>query len=73
MKRIPKSLTVPSGYVDAWARLFARSPAELEADRQSRHPAPLPPGSRKAPVSTPQSTQSTGVLPVPHLPKREQP
>ncbi|QFX95205.1 hypothetical protein [Acidithiobacillus thiooxidans] len=40
---------VPRGYADAWARLFARSPAEIEAERQARTPAPppQPPGSRR--------------------------
>ncbi|MBW9248518.1 MAG: hypothetical protein GJU72_05455 [Acidithiobacillus ferriphilus] len=51
---------VPSGYADAWARLFARSPAELEDQRRASSPAM--PGSKqkacKAPVSAPQSTQT---------------
>ena len=46
MTRTPKSPTIPSGYLDAWARLFSRSPAELEAERQSRQ------GPKSAPQST---------------------
>ena len=71
MKRRGEAPAAPRGYADAWARLFARSPAELEAEKQARHPAPLPPGSRKGPISASQSTQTTGALPMPHLPEKE--
>ena len=51
---------IPSGYLNAWAKLFTRSPAEIEAERASRQPAPAPQpaGSRKGPISAPQSTQA---------------
>jgi hypothetical protein len=42
MKRKTKSLTVPANYMQAWGALFRRSPEELDADRQSRQPAPAP-------------------------------
>ena len=41
MKRRP-SVSVPEGYAAAWAKLFARSPEEQEAERQARQPAPAP-------------------------------
>lgn len=42
-------VTVTPQYLASWARLFARSPAEIEAERQARTPAPppQPPGSRR--------------------------
>ncbi len=75
MKRRKESAAVPRGYAEALSKLFARSPAEIEAERQARQPAPAPrtPNARQGPISAPESTQSTGVLPVPHLPKRKQP
>ena len=59
MKRTPKSPTIPSGYLDAWARLFSRSPAEIEAERQSRQPSPSPrtPNAQGGPKSALQRTQ----------------
>ena len=74
MKR-KESPTVTPAYLAAWAKLFARSPAEIEAERQARQPAPAPqpPGSRKGPISPPESTQTAEVLPVPHLPKKAKP
>lgn len=62
-------------YMAAWLRLFARSPAELEAERKARQPAPAPqaPGHRKAAITAPQSTQTIGVLPMPHPHKRRTP
>ncbi|OCX70058.1 hypothetical protein A6M27_12065 [Acidithiobacillus thiooxidans] len=60
MKRKTKSATIPSGYLDAWARLFTRSPAELEEQRRASSPAMT--GSKqkpcKGPISAPQSTQA---------------
>ncbi len=55
-----RSVTIPKGYADAWARLFARSPAELEAERQSRQPAPPPrtPNAQEGPRFALQRTQS---------------
>ncbi|MBU2718200.1 hypothetical protein HF563_02060, partial [Acidithiobacillus ferridurans] len=41
MKR-KESPTVTPAYLAAWVRLLARSPEELEAERQSRQPAPAP-------------------------------
>ena len=41
MKRRP-SVSVPKGYAAAWAKLFARSPEEQEAERKAREPAPAP-------------------------------
>lgn len=41
MRRRP-SVSVPKGYAAAWAKLFARSPEEQEAERQARQPAPAP-------------------------------
>ena len=73
MKR-KESPTVTPAYLAAWMKLLARSPAELDAERQARNPAPAPrmkAGTRQGPISAPERTQSTGVLPVPHLPKRE--
>ena len=73
--RRKESAAVPRGYVEALSKLFARSPAEIEAERQARNPAPAPrmkAGTRQGPISAPERTQSTGVLPVPHLlPKRK--
>jgi len=75
MKRRDEVPAVTPQYMAAWARLFARSPAEIEAERQARTPAPppRPAGSRKGPISAPESTQAVEALPVPHLPKRKQP
>jgi hypothetical protein len=55
-----RSVTIPKGYADAWARLFARSPAELEAERQSRQPAPAPrtPNAQEGGKSALQRTQA---------------
>jgi hypothetical protein len=44
-KRRP-SVSVPIGYAAAWARLFARSPEELE-EQAKASTAPQPPGTRK--------------------------
>jgi len=67
MKRKTKSLTIPSGYLDAWARLFTRSPAEQEAERRASSPAM--PGTKqkpcKGPKSAPQSTQAMPAVSVP--------
>ena len=54
-----RSVTIPKGYADAWARLFARSPAELEAERASRQPAPAPrtPNAQEGPKFALQRTQ----------------
>jgi len=45
MKRRP-SVSVPKGYTAAWARLFARSPAELK-EQATASAAPQPPGTSK--------------------------
>ena len=66
MKRRKESAAVPRGYVEALSKLFARSPAEIEAERQA-------PNAQQGPKSAPESTQTTGALPMPHLPKRKQP
>ena len=60
MKRTPKSVTIPSGYAEAWTRLFSRPLTEIEAERQARMPAPPPqtPGSRKGAKSAPRCTQA---------------
>ncbi|MBU2743365.1 hypothetical protein [Acidithiobacillus albertensis] len=60
MKRTPKSATIPSGYLDAWARLFTRSPAELDADHRASSPAM--PGTKQKPISAPQSTQAAAAV-----------
>ena len=75
MKRRKESPTVTPAYLAGWLRLLARSPAELEEQRQSRQPAPAPrtPHAQQGPKSAPEATQSTGVLPVPHLPKKAKP
>lgn len=59
MKRTSPPAVTP-GYVATWEKLLARSPAELEAERQARQsaPAPRPAGIRKGPISAPESTQS---------------
>jgi len=64
MKRKPKSLTIPSGYLDAWARLFARSPAELEEQHRASSPAMTGTKQkpRKGPISAPQSTQAAAAV-----------
>ncbi len=74
MKRKTKSLAIPSGYLDAWARLFARSPAELDAEREARQPSPAPrtPNAQQGHLQAPGRTQTTGALPVPRLPKGKQ-
>ncbi|PKY10984.1 hypothetical protein B1757_06640 [Acidithiobacillus marinus] len=48
MKRRKSAPAVTPAYMAAWAKLFARTPDELEAERQARKPAPAPqpPGSR---------------------------
>ena len=58
MKRRP-SVSVPKGYAAAWAKLFARSPEEQEAERRERQPSPSPrtPNAQEGAKSTPQSTQ----------------
>lgn len=63
MKHTSKS----SSYADAWARLLARSPAELEEQRRAASPAMTGTKQKpcKGPKSAPQSTQATGVLPYP--------
>ena len=75
MKRRKESPAVTPQYMAAWAKLFARSPAEIEAERQARMPAPAPrtPNAQQGPLQAQQRTQTDGVLPVPHLPKRKQP
>ncbi|MBU2739872.1 hypothetical protein [Acidithiobacillus concretivorus] len=62
----------PSAYLAVWLRLLTRSPAELAAERLARHPAP-PPHRKQGTKQALQRTQTDGVLPVPHLPKRSQP
>ena len=59
MKRRP-SVSVPKGYSAAWAKLFARSPDEIEAERQARMPAPAPQtqGHRKGAKEALQRTQA---------------
>ena len=44
-----KAPAVTPAYMAAWAKLFARTPDELEAERQAHKPAPAPqpPGSRR--------------------------
>lgn len=67
MKRKTKSRTIPRGYLDAWARLFTRSPAELEEQRRASSPAI--PGTKqkpcKGPISAPQSTQAEPAASMP--------
>ncbi|MBU2749873.1 hypothetical protein HER14_02535 [Acidithiobacillus thiooxidans] len=58
MKRKTKSPTVPSGYLDAWARLFTRTPAELEEQRRASSPAMT---GTKQTRSTPTTTNPRGV------------
>ena len=57
MKRRP---SVPKGYAEAWARLFTRSPAEIEEERLARMPAPAPrtPNAQEGPISALQRTQA---------------
>ena len=59
MKRRP-SVSVPEGYAAAWAKLFARSPEEQEAERQARQPSPAPrtPNAQEGPKSALQRTQA---------------
>ena len=57
-RRLSVALMKPadtSAYLAAWLKLLTRSPAETEAERQSRKaaPAPQPPGSRKTPAKAP--------------------
>ena len=61
---------VPSGYAEAWARLFSRSPEELQAERQSRQPSPAPrtPNAQEGAKSAPQRTQAAPSKPY-HLRK----
>ena len=68
MRRGTKSVTIPSGYAEAWARLFSRSPAEIEAERASRQPAPAPQpaGSRKGAKEAPQRTQAAPAVSLAH-------
>ena len=49
MKPRKSAPAVTPQYLAAWTRLFTRSPAELDAERQSRQPAPAPqpPGIRR--------------------------
>jgi len=58
MKRKTKSATIPSGYLDAWARLFTRSPAELEEQRRASSPAMT--GSKQNRI-TPTNSRNRGV------------
>jgi hypothetical protein len=51
MKRRP-SVSVPKGYAAAWAKLFARSPEELQSERQDRTS-----NAQEGAKSAPQSTQ----------------
>ena len=55
MKRRKSAPAVTPEYMAAWSRLFSRSPEEIQAERRTSSPAM--PGSRKAPISAPQSTQ----------------
>ena len=68
MKRTPKSVTIPSGYAEAWARLFSRSPAEIEAEHQSRQPSPPPqtPGHRKGAIQPSGRTQAAPAVSFTH-------
>lgn len=70
MKRRDEVPAVTPQYMAALSKLFARSPAEIEAERQARQPPPRPADSRKGPKSAPESTQAVEALPVPYLPKR---
>lgn len=62
----------PSSPLAAWIRLFARSPEDLAAEKQARHPSPAPhrKDAQQGPKQAPQRIQAGGVLPVPHLSKR---
>lgn len=66
MKRRP-SVSVPIGYAAAWARLFARSPAELEEQRRASSPAMTGTKQKpcKGPISAPQSTQAAPAVSMP--------
>ena len=57
-RRSPPSVTPE--YMATWAKLFARSPEEMQAEKEARQtaPAPQPAGSRKGPKSALQSTQT---------------
>ena len=63
MKRRP---SVPKGYAEAWARLFTRSPAEIEEERLARMPAPAPrtPNAQEGDKSGAQRTQAGRVGPI---------
>ena len=62
---------VPCGYAEAWARLFARSPAEIEAERKARQPAPPPqtPGHRKGAIQPSGRTQTAPAISLAHSAK----
>ncbi len=59
MKRRQKAVTVTPEYMAAWAKLFARSPEEIQAEKQARQPSPSPrtPNAQEAPKSALQRTQ----------------
>ena len=73
MKRRDEVPTVTPRYMAAWAKLFARSPEELEEQRRASSPAMTGTKQKplKGPISAPESTQTTEALPVPHSPKRK--
>ena len=64
MKRRTKSVAIPSGYAEAWARLFTRSPAELEDQRRASSPAMT--GTRQRPKDALQSTQTAPAVSLAH-------
>lgn len=55
MKRRKESSAMPAGYMNALSKLFARSPAEIEALQR--------------PISASQSTQAPPAASVPHAGK----
>ena len=59
---------VPSGYAEAWARLFSRSPEELQAERRAREPspAPQPAGSREGAIQPSGRTQAAPAVSFTH-------
>ena len=69
-RRSPPSVT--PGYMTAWSRLFARSPEEIQAERQSRQPAPAPqtPNAQEGAIQPLQRTLAAPAVSLHHSAKR---